>query len=548
MQRTPQIHINLEAITDNNLRQVLTDCLQIIEALYEENASLKSKLQKLGDEHNRLKGEQGKPKIRPNNRDISSTKEKNAAERPKKENHRGKRGKKNLTPDRTVIVPYPDKLPDDAKFKGHESVILSSLKITVENVEYKLEKYHSKSKKKTYIAPLPGGSSRDYDVSVQAMVIVLNKVVKSTQSKIRNFLTGMGLMISSATISRMISNTNLDVFIQEKAAIFEAGIKSSSFLQSDDTMARVKGKNCHAHIFGNDYFTVYFTEARKDRITLIDCLRLKRPRQYLFNEEFFTLLHYFKLPRSRIQALDNFAKNQIYSEEQFSLILSALYPDENKLKIYQSRIREAAYIAAYHQEPDCIQALLTDDAPQFQCIALNHALCWIHEARHYKKMTPIVAYHKTQLKSFQNKFWKLYRQFLAYKKNPTPEAKALIKRAFDALCRFKATYPALKERIAKTRANKSQLLYALTDPAVPLHNNDSELAAREKVRELDIHFHTMSPDGTASSDALLSIICTARKLGINPMDYIEDRLSGKLKLPALADLIYIRSGVSPISG
>ena len=32
--------------------------------------------------------------------------------------------------------------------------------------------------------------------------------------------------------------------------------------------------------------------------------------------------------------------------------------------------------------------LLSDDAPQFQFVTPYQALCWIHEGRHYKKLTP----------------------------------------------------------------------------------------------------------------------------------------------------------------
>lgn len=64
-------------------RSVFQKLLNIIERLASENDSLKSDLQKLSDEINRLKGEQGKPSIKANKKkdgDISSENERKEAE------------------------------------------------------------------------------------------------------------------------------------------------------------------------------------------------------------------------------------------------------------------------------------------------------------------------------------------------------------------------------------------------------------------------------------------------------------------------------------
>ena len=60
-------------------------------------------------------------------------------------------------------------------------------------------------------------------------------------------------------------------------------------------------------------------------------------------------------------------------------------------------------------------------------------------------------------------------------------------------------------------------------PFIPLHNNDSELAARRKVRKRDISLHTITQTGTKLQDAFLSIVHTSYLLGVNVYQYILNR-------------------------
>ena len=70
------------------------------------------------------------------------------------------------------------------------------------------------------------------------------------------------------------------------------------------------------------------------------------------------------------------------------------------------------------------------------------------------------------------------------------------------------------DRIAKTAGKKSELLMALKHPEVPLHNNESELGARAQVRRRDVSLHTMTEDGANANDTFLTIVETAKKLGV----------------------------------
>jgi hypothetical protein len=65
----------------------------------------------------------------------------------------------------------------------------------------------------------------------------------------------------------------------------------------------------------------------------------------------------------------------------------------------------------------------------------------------------------------------------------------------------------------------------LKQPELPLHNNASELAAREQAKAKNVSLHTKSEAGTKIKDSLMTISQTAKKLGVSTYKYILDQCS-----------------------
>nr|QNO45176.1 hypothetical protein GMDKAGHH_00029 [Methanosarcinales archaeon ANME-2c ERB4]QNO46023.1 hypothetical protein OOGCPJEC_00008 [Methanosarcinales archaeon ANME-2c ERB4] len=130
-----------------------------------------------------------------------------------------------------------------------------------------------------------------------------------------------------------------------------------------------------------------------------------------------------------------------------------------------------------------------------------------------------------------------YRKLIPFKETPTSEEATRLSAEFDSLFSTKTGYPALDDRITKTMGKKSELLMVLKHPEVPLHNNESELGARAQVRRRDVSLHTMTEDGTKANDTFLTIVQTAKKLGVGAYEYIYDRVSKRFRMPSLAELI-----------
>lgn len=221
--------------------------------------------------------------------------------------------------------------------------------------------------------------------------------------------------------------------------------------------------------------------------------------------------------------------------------LATLFPFLNERA--STRILEATAIASYRQEEDypVISILLCDDAPQFKLLTEYLALCWVHEGRHYKKLSPVVPYNVRRLEGFITRYWEYYRKLLAYKRAPSQEQSACLSEEFDRLFSTETGYDALDERIAKTKAKKENMLLVLKYPELPLHNNASELAARQQVRKRDVSLHTIVPEGTKASDTFLTIVETCKKLGISCYDYFLDRIRHLSGIPPLAETITVKS-------
>jgi hypothetical protein len=185
--------------------------------------------------------------------------------------------------------------------------------------------------------------------------------------------------------------------------------------------------------------------------------------------------------------------------------------------------------------------IISDDAGQYIGVSSNHALCWIHEIRHYKKMSPFLTHHKSVLNTFLTELWKFYELLAQYKENPNKILSLHIQERFDSIFSTVTGYKTLDDRIAMTKKKKEELLLVLGYPNVPLHNNLAEIAVREGVIKRKISSGTRSELGKLAWENMLSIIDTCRKLGISFYRYLYDIFSDSYSMPRLSDLIPITS-------
>jgi hypothetical protein len=180
--------------------------------------------------------------------------------------------------------------------------------------------------------------------------------------------------------------------------------------------------------------------------------------------------------------------------------------------------------------------LVADDAPQFKKIAQRVMLCWVHEERHYKKLTPIFDCHKKELKRIRGMIWEYYKKLKDYKNNPTEQKKEALWVEFDELFGQKTGYIELDNRLSLTLAKKNELLTVLDYPEIPLHNNLSENGIREMVMKRKISGGVETEEGIKAWENNMSILATCKKLGVSFYEFMKGVFSKNVTI-CLSDLI-----------
>ncbi len=526
-------------IEDENQRQVVITLMNLVETLSAKVKEQAEEIQRLRDEVNRLKGEQGKPKVKAKKAALALSSEKERRE--SKAHHKSKK-QALVRIDRVEIVKVDQqRLPQDAQFKGYEDVIVQDIEFRTHNVTFRKEKYYSPSQKQTYLAELPTGYSGQFGPGVKAWVLALYYAAGMSEPKILNLLQTVGLSISAGHLSDLLIQDQ-ESFHAERAAVVQAGLASSPWQHLDSTGTGVNGKHEQCHILCSPLYTAYSTLPAKDRMTLLRVLQGGADPVFQMNDLAVDLLVQLGVTEKWCRTLPTLLPyDQTFTESQLDTLLDAHLPKQGAN--LRKSIKDALAIAAYRTQTayPVVQLLLCDDAPQFRALTVELALCWIHEYRHYKKLTPHFLAHDHLLEQFAKDFWKLYRELLAYRDHPSPAEAETLRMAFDHLFGQTSGYQQLDERLARTRAKKEALLRVLDHPELLLHNNPAELGARQRVRKRDVSLQARTREGIRAWDTFQTLVETASKLGVNVYQYFHDRIAHTNQLPSLATLIQERA-------
>lgn len=524
----PIFHINPNELNDiNGLKAALNLTLNYIDTLHQQIQQLAKQNQELKDEINRLKGEKGKPGILPNiNKapDISSEKHTQSKKEWKK------KSKKDIIKiDNRVHCPIDrDILPADAQFKGYDKVISQDIIFKRNNTEYIVEIWYSPSQKKTFRSALPASYSGYFGSNLKAFCISMYYAMDATRNKLLLFLGSMGIEISDGSLQNILTENSQD-WITEKNDLLKAGLQGA-YLQTDSTGARVNGQNWRTHVFVSEFFAVFSTQPGKSRLDILDALQGQPEEGILlqYNQTAIEFFNHYKISPKDCQAVKQiFSQKNIIGEKDFDLIVTRQLPELKQKKTTYKWIVESLALGYFFEQSEypAPRILVSDDAKEYELLALYRMLCWIHDARYYNKLTPLIDYHRQILNNFKEHYWNFYSLLKEYTQNPSEEFKIRLEHKFDKIFTPNTSYFDLNKEIQRTLSNKKHLLTVLDFPFIPLHNNASELAARRQVRKRDICLHTMTEIGTKLQDAFMSIIQTSFQLGIDAYQYILNRIN-----------------------
>lgn len=534
-------NLDLNAIKDENARELIRQLLNLVEKLSADLRDAQVEIQQLRDEVNRLKGEQGKPKTKGNTPKPPATDHSSENERHQSRQRHKKSKKAEIKINREQVIKVDSSvLPKDAKFKGYEDVVVQDILLRTDNILFHKQKYYAASTRKTYLADLPRGYEGQFGPGIKALTLVFYYGIGTSEPKILEFFENVGIQISAGEISNLLIKKQ-ENFQTEKDGMYEAGLRSSPWQQTDDTLTRVNGQNQHCHVVCNPVYTSYHTRASKERLSVLDVLNNGRKRLFRLNEETIGYLSSIPWSRAAWRKIQSWKSEQDWEEAAFLKRLEEGLPRLSKQQ--RKTLVDAAAITAYHEQKDypVVKALVCDDAPQFNWLGREMMLCWVHDGRHYKKLMPVIPLHRKLLDEFLKQFWEYYHQLLDYCQNPTVEEHLRLETEFDGLFSNHTGYDALDQRIAKTKAKKDSSLLVLQYPELPLHNNASELGVRQRVRKRDVSFGPRTEDGVKSWDTFETLAETAKKLGVSFYRYLIDRISGTNQIQPLAELVSLRA-------
>ena len=146
------------SIAEERLRATVVALLNVVEELAARIAQLRAENQALRDENNRLKGEQGKPDVKPNTSRPTATD--HSSERERHTPKLWTKAKKIalLPVEREEVCSVdPATLPPDAVCKGYDDVIVQDRVLRRDSIRFRKQKFYAPSTQRSSRAPLPSG-------------------------------------------------------------------------------------------------------------------------------------------------------------------------------------------------------------------------------------------------------------------------------------------------------------------------------------------------------------------------------------------------------
>jgi len=526
--------LELPEIPPEELTPVVEMLLAIIRQLADRVAALEQINQQLRDAIARLKGQKPRPDIKPS---VLEAAPKSKRQEGDKRPGSAKRPKlAELTIHREEPV-HAEGLPEGSTFRCYEPYVVQELLIRSENTRYLRARYDLPTGG-SVLAPFPNGvlpvAGGHFGPNLIAYILDQYHQAQVTEPLLVEQLWEYGIDISAGQLHRILTE-NHAVFHQEKDALRAAGLAVSSWIGTDDTGARHRGKNGYCTVIGNDLFAYFQSSDSKNRLNFLHVLQGKQ-HNYALNEATLAYWKRQELAEALIEKL-SFGPPQFTDESAWQAwLVEVEITGERHVRI----ATEGALLGGLVERgvsPELV--VLSDGAPQFDVFL--HASCWIHAERPLARMVPYHEAHRAVIEKIRGQIWELYQDLKAYRQQPDAAQKPLLEARFDALCDQKTGYPSIDGVLKEIRDHKADLLRVLARPEVPLHNNGCESDIREYVKKRKISGSTRSPAGRRCRDTFTSLKKTCRKLGVNFWNYLQDRLRGLGKIPRLPDLIRERA-------
>src|SRR5205085_1172089 len=214
--------LDLSSIADERARQLVQQLLNVLEDVMADLRAAQAENQRLRDELNRLKGEQGAPAIKANTPQPPPKDHSSEQERRKPKTWSKGRKTDRIAIDREQVVQVdPTCLPSESVFKGYEDVVVQDVIFRTDNVLFHKEKFYSPSQHQTYLASLPQGYCGQFGPGLKSLALVLYFGAQMSEPKVAELLRSVGVQISDGQVSNLLIKGQAPCHA-EKEALYQA--------------------------------------------------------------------------------------------------------------------------------------------------------------------------------------------------------------------------------------------------------------------------------------------------------------------------------------
>jgi len=514
---------DLDALSLDELKKLVVQLLVRVSALEEE-------IQQLRAENGRLKDLPKKPKLAPGGMDKASEPDKRARTKQARQQRRKRQSGQRTPPvttERTLVI----EAPAGSRRRGFEPFTVQDLLLAPQVIRFRRERWVTPDGEEI-VAPLPPDVTGHFGPGIVRYVLMQHVQGQVTVERLLAQLKGLGVRISKGQIVTILT-ANKDVFHAEKDAILEAGLATARWVTVDDTGARHAGRDEYTTHIGDDRFAWFATRPSKSRLNFLDLLRAGHP-DYVINATAAAYLVEHKVGDAVITSLLSHERQSFADDAAWQAHLDSFGLGAG----CRRRVTEAAMVGSIVARGLLTDTVIvSDDAGQFD--VFQHALCWIHAERHLRRIVCVTDEQHRLVDVQRQLIWWFYADLKLYKGEPNPARRTALRRRFDRIFTRVTGFAALDDTVARTYANKDELLRVLDRPEIPLHTNGSENDVRSVVTKRKISGETRSAAGKQARDTFLSLLKTCSKFAISFWDYLGARLKipDADRVPWLPDLI-----------
>lgn len=200
---------------------------------------------------------------------IANSREKSGRKQGAQTGHKGY-GRKKHAPTKTVLLPVPEEVLNNADFKKAKKTIMKQvvgIHLVLDVTEYHADVYYNSKTGERIHAPFPDGVVNDvnYDGSIKAFLFLLNNECCVSIGKSQKFLSDLTngeLKISRGMINSLSKEFSIKTANEQKELFHR--IMASPVMHIDCTNARVNGKNAYVFVTATPNGEVlYFARHKK---------------------------------------------------------------------------------------------------------------------------------------------------------------------------------------------------------------------------------------------------------------------------------------------